>query len=348
LFSFSEFSISSNAWDMNFRRRCKRQRLGRDFTSTPSQEYLKSLITAMSSFTFLGREYMTDEFLKDIVGQAALLAKNARIDDQPLPPDTDLTQTEQDKVGTQVSIDLYITSQAYPKRVQLHAILVLPRFAIDDFWSAFTANHLSALTSAIRALSFRTQRQALSTLVQILSLLPDPSVNPYLRRFLCQSSQSNGLATLVSDAFVRSIAWKRPSGPGQISSLIINLFVWNDTSRGDDGKAPVDADVRRALVERLDILKASPRYDQIEETQRVQMERLWKMLNAIENTQGDLCLSTTRQLLEQALDRCTNPSCGKDADLTCSRCKSMRYCGIECQKWHWRNGHKLRCFQTTF
>lgn len=69
----------------------------------------------MSSFTFLGREYMTDDFLKDIVGLAALLAKNARID-QPLSPDTDLTQAEQDEVQTQVSTNPYIASQAYHKR----------------------------------------------------------------------------------------------------------------------------------------------------------------------------------------------------------------------------------------
>jgi hypothetical protein len=30
----------------------------------------------------------------------------------------------------------------------------------------------------------------------------------------------------------------------------------------------------------------------------------------------------------------------------CSRCKLVCYCGAECQKWHWRNGHKEVCTAT--
>jgi len=49
-------------------------------------------------------------------------------------------------------------------------------------------------------------------------------------------------------------------------------------------------------------------------------------------------------------DRCTH--CGAwAADLAredrkllkCSRCKRVRYCGRECQRAHWRAGHKAEC-----
>lgn len=55
----------------------------------------------MSSFTFLGREYKTDDFLKDTVNLSKQLALNARLE-QPLTPGTDLTQAEQTEIQTQV------------------------------------------------------------------------------------------------------------------------------------------------------------------------------------------------------------------------------------------------------
>lgn len=55
----------------------------------------------MSYFTFMGRQYKTDDFLKDIISTAKELATNARII-VPLPPNTDLTQKEQKDVQEQV------------------------------------------------------------------------------------------------------------------------------------------------------------------------------------------------------------------------------------------------------
>lgn len=55
----------------------------------------------MSSFTFMGREYPINEFLKDVVGMAEMLAKNARLID-PLPSDVDLSEAEQKEVQSQV------------------------------------------------------------------------------------------------------------------------------------------------------------------------------------------------------------------------------------------------------
>ncbi|KAJ7896266.1 hypothetical protein B0H14DRAFT_2678883 [Mycena olivaceomarginata] len=34
--------------------------------------------------------------------------------------------------------------------------------------------------------------------------------------------------------------------------------------------------------------------------------------------------------------------------LRCSQCKTVRYCGQECQPWHWKNGHKVRCFRIDY
>jgi MYND finger len=46
---------------------------------------------------------------------------------------------------------------------------------------------------------------------------------------------------------------------------------------------------------------------------------------------------------EIAIACCDN--CGKcsTACKFCSRCMSVRYCGKDCQKEHWRAGHKLQC-----
>lgn len=73
----------------------------------------------MSHFTFLGREYKTDDFLKDVVSMADLLAKNARIIDQHLPANTDLTQDEQTEIQAQVSDrTLYRVNKLIPAAVR--------------------------------------------------------------------------------------------------------------------------------------------------------------------------------------------------------------------------------------
>ena len=36
-------------------------------------------------------------------------------------------------------------------------------------------------------------------------------------------------------------------------------------------------------------------------------------------------------------------ACGKPSSLICSRCKSAKYCGVECQKNSWGT-HKKTCF----
>lgn len=219
---------------------------------------------------------------------------------------------------------------------------------LTDFWSAFAANHITQLISSLRALSHDTQPQAVATLIQILSLLPDPKIEPYFRRFLRHPTQPQGIPTLIAAAFVRGVAWKRPSGPGQICSLLIYCLFWADTSLGDDGKASIDASVRDTLAEKVGILIESDEFTLLDRFQRVEVERLKGILRTIEGMPEDAYLRSSRDHLEGQLEVCANMTCAEEAEMTCSRCKTVRYCGRAHQAHHWKNGHKLRCFSPTF
>jgi hypothetical protein len=243
-----------------------------------------------------------------------------------------------------VSHLIRITDSFYLLRLQIDAMMALPPFAIGDFWSAFTAFHIIQLSSSLLTLSHDTQPQTLSTLIQILSLLPDPKEGPYFRRFLRHPTQPRGVPTCVAAAFVRGVAWKRPSGPGHICSLLIHCLFWADTSLGDDGKASIDAEVRKALARKLDLMVKNDGFKQIDQFQRVEIDRLHGILRAIDGMPGDTYLKSTRQYLEGQLEICENKNCAEEAQMTCSRCKTVRYCGKPHQAHHWKNGHKLRCF----
>jgi len=278
----------------------------------------------------MGREYKTDDFLKDVVNFAQMLAKNARIID-PLPANVDLSANEQKEVQDQI-----------------RAMMILPPFAITDFWSAFAAHYLTQLCTSLRALSHDTQPEAISTLIQILSLLPDPKTEPYFRRFLCHPTQPKGIPTLIAAAFVKGVAWKRPSGPGHICSLLIHCLFWADTSLGDDGKASIDAEVRKALKTKLELVIENEKFGQLDDLQRVEIERLKGIFGPVEAMPADTYLKSTRQYLEDQLLFCADKKCHSEAEMTCSRCKTVRYCGRTHQAQHWKNGHKLRCFPPTF
>lgn len=283
----------------------------------------------MSSFTFLGREYNTSAFLRDAINLANLLATNARLLD--LPANVDFSETEQKEIWDQIN-----------------AITILPPFAIADFWSAFAAHHITQLSSSLLALSCDTQPEALFTLIQILSLVPDPKTEPYFRKFLRHPTQSKGIPTLIAASFVRGIDYKRPSSPGHICSLLIHCLFWADTSLGDDGKASIDVGVRKALARKLELIIENPGFERLDQLQRVEVQRLEGILQAIEGMPENSYLRSTRQHLEGQLEICANMNCTAEADMTCSRCKTVRYCGKAHQAHHWKNGHKLRCFPTTF
>ena len=218
-----------------------------------------------------------------------------------------------------------------------------------DFWSAFAGYHLPQLSSSILSLSHSTQRRALSTHIQILSLLPSPNTEPYFRRFII-SPLSHGIATRVVDVFLKGIDWQRPSGPGHICALVNHLLVWGDATQGSDGKAPISSDLRVQLAGKLDLLTATPQFSEsLPESQQVEIKGLRDVLTNIGSSEGNTCLRLMREhLVTQMVDRCAKEGCVGKAELTCAKCKSVRYCGKECQKWHWKNGHKLRCHQTMY
>ena len=41
--------------------------------------------------------------------------------------------------------------------------------------------------------------------------------------------------------------------------------------------------------------------------------------------------------------KCDNPGCQKRGTARCASCIAARYCGKNCQKAHWNNGHKQAC-----
>jgi hypothetical protein len=234
----------------------------------------------------------------------------------------------------------------FPK---IPAMLILPPEAISIFWNTFAANHLNDVSISLRRLSHTTQRQAVSTAIQILSLIPDPKEQPYFRKFLRNAVAAKDVPTIIARAFVKGTTWKRPSGPGHHCALIIHTLFWCDPSLGDDGKASVDADVRATLTTAIADLLESPRVADMAELQVVEMKRLHGILGAIEAMPEAHYLNSTRGYLEgQVDDFCAGNECDEDPELTCSKCKTVRYCGKECQAWHWKHGHKARCFKTEY
>ena len=234
---------------------------------------------------------------------------------------------------------------------QLNALAILPRFLLNIIYRAFSAKHLPALANALRTVDPQTQPIALANYVQILSLLPEPANNPYFRRFLLNKSLIADIPTIVVTAFVEGIKYKRPSGPGYICSLIITLLQWCDVSIGDDGQSRLNADLRKRLSARVaELHKAAANRTELEEFQRIEIERLDGLLRAIEHIGGPpgYYLTSSRDFLisKSGEDLCA--VCDADASLTCSSCKGVRYCGQACQKRGWKAGHKYDCFKVSF
>lgn len=119
---------------------------------------------------------------------------------------------------------------------------------------------------------------------------------------------------------------------------------------GDDKRASVDKDVRAALAARLEEFQAVEDFDRLKELQRVEVARLAGILNCVEKMPtGPMAvgyyLISTREHIEGSIpgqEECD--VCMDEAELLCSKCKSVRYCGSECQTKAWKEGHKYRCF----
>ena len=126
----------------------------------------------------------------------------------------------------------------------------LPPFAVLDFRSAFAAHHLGQLATSFCVLPCTTQPRAFLTLIQILSLLPDPKTEPYFCKSI-QSPQFGDLATLIATAFMQGVDWKLPRGPGYICTIIVHFFFRGCLPR-NDGKVPIDASICARLANKLD------------------------------------------------------------------------------------------------
>ena len=92
-------------------------------------------------------------------------------------------------------------------------MVILPPFAVLDFGvhsqliTLANSQHLFATSLAQRNLvPFQ-----ISTLIQVLSLLPDPKTEPYFRRFI-QLPQYADLPTIVADGFVKAFNGNAQAG----------------------------------------------------------------------------------------------------------------------------------------
>jgi hypothetical protein len=57
--------------------------------------------------------------------------------------------------------------------------------------------------------------------------------------------------------------------------------------------------------------------------------------------------ATLAALFSKTLYKCTMRGCKGDGMLQCSQCLSVRYCGAECQRAHWKAGHKAVCVKAS-
>lgn len=256
------------------------------------------------------------------------LARKARLTDA-LPPQTDFSDAElkvlQDQLNELASVS--------PKE-------------LDSIYLAFSAKHLASLVRALRALDRSNQPKAVSTYIQILSLLPDPKYNAYLRRYL-RSPRAVGLPNLVTSHVTEGISWMSPSCPGHVCTLLIHLLFWCDTQMGDDKRASIDKALRDKLATMLVDLSAQPDVASLERYQRIEIDRLAGILNVLEQMPEDYYLRSSQDHLQgQVLGQDECIECmDDDAGMLCSQCKSVRYCSKECQMKAWKGGHKRACWK---
>ena len=284
-----------------------------------------------------------------------MLAHNVRLDNA-LPEGVDFSEEEMKEVQGQVRIvsEMREIHVLRPK-TQINAFVPLPAHLKDPLCIAFSAKYLPSVASSLRALSLQTQKKAFSTLVQLLSLLPDPEKEPYFQRFL-RCPQFEGIPNLIASSFVKGISWLRPSGPGSISNLIYYMLLWCDTDMGDDKQGAIDKSTREAVLTQLEDLKAEDSYSRIDPMQRAQIERLFKMLTTMRHgaeagLTGKAYITALRGLSEGQIrgqEECA--VCYEDELqlFLCSTCKTLKYCSKECQSSDWKAGHKIRCYATNY
>ncbi|KAI0344354.1 hypothetical protein BDW22DRAFT_1406694 [Trametopsis cervina] len=287
----------------------------------------------MLTITFNGKQYDKTVLAREAIDIAHDIARRARLLDSPLPANVDFTADEDEEL-----------------QIQLKGMAILPAEGFRDrLYNTFTVFHLPTLINTLRTLNPRTQPIAFANMVQIFSLLGEPQQNPYLRLFLEKGENVAGIPTLIAAEFVHGIAWKRPSGPGYICSLMCHLLEFCDVSLGDDGQCCIDAAVRKPFAEKVaGIFKFAQTNRQLDTFQQVEIMRLGNILRMIGHTEGPpgYYLTSMRDYLQRTDDVCA--VCTEGSTLTCSRCRTVRYCGKECQRRDWNTEHRLSCFRTTF
>jgi hypothetical protein len=219
------------------------------------------------------------------------------------------------------------------------------------FWRVFAAHHLADVAASIRNFSPATQKHALGVALSILCLLPDPSREAisYYRKFLRNAAVTKDIPTIIARAFVEGASRMRPVDGGMHCSLIIDMLYWCDSALGNDGKASVDADVRASLAAALDSMLEPPsRAAALRLPELFEMQRLRRVLKEVEAMPGSYYLDVMRRFLEVPMNICSGSMCKRAPEHSCSKCKTARYCGQQCQTWHWKNGHNPRCFKTDY
>ncbi|KAI0309339.1 hypothetical protein OF83DRAFT_74039 [Amylostereum chailletii] len=227
---------------------------------------------------------------------------------------------------------------------------------------AFSAKHLPALVSNLRALSPTTHPRARSALIQILTLLPSPEkTNHYLRKFIL-SPLATGLPSFIASAFVDEVGieWmQRHSGPGHVCKLLVQMLYWCEPTMSDDKQASIDLPLRSALLRKIADMRADKdAFKLLDKSQRDEITILEKELQRIDAfsrlTTVQAPLLALRSVLEEQIpgvawcETCMDEPEEDEGELqACSRCKTVKYCGTECQTKAWKK-HKFRCFAPTF
>ncbi|GJE96010.1 zinc finger MYND domain-containing protein [Phanerochaete sordida] len=140
--------------------------------------------------------------------------------------------------------------------------------------------------------------------------------NPYLLRLL-MSERVAGLPDLVADL-------------DPFCALLAHFLFYCDMDMRNDRKSCFDVSLRYALT-----------------TDLPQMQRLAEGLETIEETPENSYLGFTQEYkfgLVSYLTGCDE--CGSGAaEMLCSQCKTVKYCGTECQTKAWKGKHKRKCWR---
>jgi len=147
--------------------------------------------------------------------------------------------------------------------------------------------------------------------------------------------QPKGIPYLISATLYRGVAWKRPSGPRNICSLLIHCLFW-----------PIRTWAMAGLRKPPSMLKFADKV-------RASHQRRWVSTARPTSARGDskvawhvrLCPETSISNPHVDIWRssCCIANCFSPVEMTCSKCKTVRYCGRHHQAHHWKNLTGICC-----